>query len=74
MEREVLEGMILGVHGEPALSRFERSPLRDGERHEHAAHLQAHVPVEPRGVMAVNEPQRCAAVALGSLPFGWECA
>src|SRR5439155_2196365 len=54
MEREVFERVILGVHRETALAGLERRPLRHGERHEHAAELQAHVPVEARGMVTVH--------------------
>ena len=55
VEGEVLEGVILGVHREPALAALERRPLRYCPRREHTVHLQTHVPMEACRVMAMHD-------------------
>src|SRR3954470_22134166 len=55
MEREVLKRVILGMDREPPLAGLERRTLRHGPRCEDATHLEAHVPMQPRRVMAMDD-------------------
>src|SRR5438045_5151803 len=55
VEGEVLERVVLGVHREPALAALKRRPLRYRPRREHAVHLQTHVPMEARRVVAMHD-------------------
>ena len=54
VEVQVLDRVVLGVDREAALAALERRTLRHRPRREDAAHLEADVPVQARGVMPVH--------------------
>ncbi len=72
-EVEVLERVILGVHGEAILVRVWRNPVGDRPGGEDPVVLQTQVPVQPRGVVLLDdEPAACVSplVALGTRRLG----
>ena len=75
LEGRVLEGMVLGVHGEAVLVGRLGEALGDGPRDQHAITLEPQVPVQAaRMVLLDHEPlvplprRALAAHGLGSLP------
>jgi hypothetical protein len=74
LEGRVLERMVLDVHGEVALARRERDPLRHGPARERTVSLEPEVVVESSRVVALDDEDRrggrraAAPERLGSLP------
>ncbi len=74
LELQVLERVVLGVHRQPVLLRGRRNPVRDRPRHRDAFVLEPQVPVQPGGVVLLDDepcrgrggwPGRLHAVACG---------
>lgn len=55
LEGQVFDGMILRLHRQAAVLGIEGRALGHGEGLEHAAHFQAQIEMEPRGVMLVHD-------------------
>ena len=55
--------MILGVHGQVVYARVVRHALRYRPGHQHPVALQAHVPVQPPGVVLLDH-ERAAVLVL----------
>jgi hypothetical protein len=55
VELEVLERVILGVHGQPVVRRGGRDAVGDGPGGQHAVVLEAQVPVQAGGVVLLDD-------------------
>jgi hypothetical protein len=77
LEAAILDGMVLGLHGEALVRRVEARPLRHRPAEEDAVELEAEVVVEPpRGVLLDHERVALPAARLprwlgraGEVPF-----
>ena len=63
LEVEVLERVVLGVHGEPVLVGVLRDPARQRPRDQHAVVLQPQVPVQVAGVVLLDHEAALPAAA-----------
>ena len=63
LELEVLERVVLGVHGEPVLVRVLRHAARKRPRGERAVVLEAQVPVQAAGVVLLDHEAGLAATS-----------
>jgi hypothetical protein len=71
-EREVVERMILGAHGEPLLPGRERRPARHRPALERAVKLEAEVPVQPARRVLLHHEGEAGGGALGlRRSFAW---
>ena len=55
MELEVLERVILGADRQAVVLRIGRDAVRDRPRREHPVVLEAQIPMQPRGVMLLDD-------------------
>ena len=62
LEGAVLEGMVLGLHGQAVHVRLERRPLGHRPGDQHPLVLEAEVVVQARGVVLLDHEHRLGAV------------
>jgi hypothetical protein len=72
LEIGVGQRMVFGAHRQPLLVRVDARPARDGPAFQHAVHLEAEIPVQPRGIVllhheAIAVPRRERSGRLGGL-------
>ncbi len=70
LELGVIEGMVLGAHGQALGRGVEGRPLGHGPGQQHAVALQAQVVVQPAGVVLLDDVQVALAPCLAGLRLG----
>ena len=55
LKRAIVERMVLGPHRQPVLAGVQARPLGNRPALEHAVELQPEVPMEPRGVVLLDD-------------------
>ena len=70
MELQVLERVVLGAHREPVLVGVLRHAARQRPGGERALVLEPEVPVEPAGVVLLDDEPGAARLLARALPRG----
>src|SRR5689334_23351166 len=63
-EPAVVERMILGPHRQAVFARIEARPLGHGPALEHAVELEPEIPVQPRGLVLLDDEAVALALEL----------
>ena len=70
VEVQVLQRVVLGVHGQAVLAGRVGQEVRHRPRHEHAVALEAQIPVQARGGVLLDDEAALLASSAPSAPIG----